>query len=170
MIKLKCTKRLLSRLGEFHNEVPTDDSMILGDWVGNLVPIMGGELLIFLNERSLLTIVLAPSAVNDLRASFPNQVIQLLENLELPEAFIQEVNSEISSISIAATDSRRMLALHRDASYYFQDSVDFIPPDRIRNQIEMEIHMANWLYGPSPYQRPIDLLHEIVQEVVGKSA
>ena len=80
------------------------------------------------------------------------------------------MNSEISSISIAATDSRRMLALHRDASYYFQDSVDFIPPDRIRNQIEMEIHMANWLYGPSPYQRPIDLLHEIVQEVVGKSA
>jgi hypothetical protein len=144
--------------------------MILGNWVGNLVPIMGGELLIFLNERSLLTIVLEPSAVNDLRASFPNQVIQLLENLELPEAFIQEVNSEISSISIAATDSRRMLALHRDASYYYQDSVDFIPPDRIRNQIEMENHMVNWLYGPSPYQRPIDLLHEIVQEVVGKSA
>ncbi len=170
MIKLKCTKRLLSRLGEVHKEVPADDLKILGDWVGNLVPIMGGELLIFLNERSLLTIVLAPSAVNDLRASFTNQVIQLLENLELPEAFIQEVNSEISSISIGSTDSRRMLALHRDASSYYRDSVDFIPPDRIRNQIEMEIHMANWLYGPSPYQRPIDLLHELVQEVVGKSA
>ena len=170
MIKLKCTKRLLSRLGDVLKEVPSDDSEILGDWVGNIIPIMGGELLIFLNERSLLTIVLAPSAVSDLRASFRNQVILLLENLEIPEPFIQEVESEISTISIGVTDSRRMLALLRDASYYFQEAVDFIPPDRIRNHIEMDIHMADWLYGPSPYQRPLDLLHELVQEVVGESA
>ena len=170
MITLKCTKRLLSRLGEIHEKLPSDDSGILGDWVGNLVPIMGGELLIFLNERSLLTIVLASSAVNNLQISFSNQVIELLEYLELPKAFIQEVKSEISSISIAATDSRRMLALHRDASYYFQDSVDFIPPDIIRNQVEMEIHMASWLYGPAPYKHPLELLHELVQEVLGKSA
>ena len=45
---------------------------------------------------------------------------------------------------------------------------DFDPPDSIRNKIEMEIHMADWLYGPSPYQRPRDLLHELVQEVVGE--
>jgi len=167
---LKCTKRLLSRLGEVPEEVPSDGSQILGDWVGNIIPIMGGELLIFLNERSLLTIVLSPSAVSDLRASFCNQVILLLENLETPAAFNQEVKSEISAISIGVTDSRRMLALLRDASYYFQDAADFIPPDKIRNHIEMEIYMADWLYGPPPYQRPIDLLHGLVQEASGESA
>ncbi len=170
MMKLKCTKRLLSRLGEVRQEVHGDDSKILGDWVGNITPIMGGELLIFLNERSLLTIVLAPSAVSDLRASFRNQVILLLENLETLDPFIHEVESEISTISIEVTDSRRMLALLRDASYYYRETVDFDPPDTIRNNIEMEIHMADWLYGPSPYQRPRDLLHELVQEVVGESA
>jgi len=170
MIKIKCTKKLLYRLGEIPTDVPSDIERVLGDWVGNMIPIMGGELLIFLNEQCLLTIVLKPSVISDLRTAFRDQVILLLENLEIPEAFIREVNSEISAISIGRTDSQHMLALLRDASYYYQDAVDFIPPDKIRNQIEMELHMADWLYGPPPYQRPIDLLHELVQESGGKTA
>ena len=164
MIKLKCTKKLLSRLGEAPVDEPNVISPALGDWVGNIIPLWGGELLIFINEKSLLTIVIKPSAISDLRATFSNHVILLLEQLQIPKTFIQEVKSEMSIISVGKTDSRRMLSLLRDASYYYQDSVNFIPPDRIRNQIEMEIHMACWLYGPSPYQRPIDLLHEIVLE------
>ena len=170
MIKLKCTKRLISRIGEGLDDVPSDGYKILGDWVGNIIPIMGGELLIFLNERSLLTIVLTTASFSNLQASFSNQVILLLEKLEIPEAFIQKVKSEMSTISIVVTDSRRMLALLRDASYYFQGAVDFVPPDRIRNHIEMENNMADWLYGPPPYQRPIDLLHELVQEIGGERA
>jgi hypothetical protein len=170
VIKLKCTKKLLSRLGEIPSDIPSDSSQVLGDWVGNIIPIMGGELLIFLNERSLLTIVIERSAISDLRTAFRNQVIQLLEYLEIPEAYIQEVKSEMSMVSIVRTDGRRMLALLRDASYYFQNAVDFIPPDRIRNKIEMEMHMADWLYGPPPYQRPIDLLSELVQEFGGERA
>ena len=164
MIKLKCTKKLLSRLGEAPIDELNASSPILGDWVGNLIPIWGGELLIFINEKSLLTIVVKSSAISDIRSTFVDQVILLLEHLGLPGVFIHEVKSEMSTISIVKTDSRRMLALLRDASYYYQDVVDFIPPDRIRNQIEMEIHMAGWLYGPSPYQRPIDLIYELVKD------
>lgn len=170
MIKLKCTKKLLYRLGETPTEMPSDIGQVLGDWVGNIIPIMGGELLVLLNEQCLLTIVLKPSVISDLRTAFSDRVILLLENLEIPEAFIREVNSEISVISIGRTDSQRMLALLRDASYYYKDAVDFIPPDKIRNQIEMELHMADWLYGPPPYQRPIDLLHKLVQEIGGETA
>ncbi len=170
MIKLKCTKKLLTRMGELPEEVLLDRTKGLGDWVANIVPIWGGELLILLNERTILTIVLPPSAVSDLRVAFRNQVVLLLENLETPEVFIREVSSEMSSISIGVTDSRRMLALLRDASYYYQDAADFVPPDKIRNQVEMEIHMADWLYGPPPYQRPFDLLHDVIREFGGERA
>jgi hypothetical protein len=166
MINLKCTKRLLSRVNEPPKGVLSDEPAVLGDWVGNIIPIWGGELLLFLNERTLLTLILSTSSLSDLRSAFQSQLANLLKSLRVPKSVVQAVSLEISAISLTSTDNRRMLALLRDASYYYQDVVDFVPPDRIRNQVEMEMHMADWLYGPTPYQRPIDLLTKVVQEFI----
>lgn len=164
MINLKCTKKLFSRIRESPEEIASKEPRLLGDWVANIIPIWGGELIIFINERTYLTLVLPISAVSDLQAAFRSQLFDLLRDLKVPKSFIGEVRTEISEISYTKTDSRRMLALLNDATYYYQDVVDFAPPDRIRNQVDMQLHMADWLYGPAPYQRPTVLLLEVVRE------
>ena len=73
------------------------------------------------------------------------------------------MQKELAAVSVVPAESKRMLSLLREVSYYCQDVARFTPPDRIRNQQDMELELAGWLHGPAPYQMPTDLLREIVE-------
>ena len=162
-MKLKSTRKLRTRIGEFPNNHDDRVSIVLGDWVGNIIPIMGGELLVFINELSLLTLILPISAIPHPAESLSREVSDLLQALQVPAALIQDVQRELAAVSVVPAESKRMLSLLREVSYYCQDVARFTPPDRIRNQLDMELELAEWLHGPAPYQIPTDLLREIVE-------
>jgi len=61
MFTLRCTKKLLTRLG---SPVPVDEvdpTTRLGDWYANLLFQPGGQVVLFVNERSLLPVLVAAS-------------------------------------------------------------------------------------------------------------
>jgi hypothetical protein len=161
-MRLKCTKKLRSRMEEMPGHVEQDGPIVLGDWVCNIVPIMGGEIIVLLNERTLLTVVLPISALQDLSGSLCQELPALLELLGAPSGFIEAVRGEFKLVSIAPTDSGRLLSLLREVSYYCQDRVDFKPPTRIVNARDLELALAGWLHGPELFQMPIDLLREMM--------
>lgn len=161
-MRLKCTKKLRSRIGETPEHHDAPGPSVLGDWVGNIVPVMGGEIIVFLNEGSLLTLVLPITALEDLAKSLRQELGRVLRELQVPQQFIVAADSAFSSVRIVPTDSRRMLSLLREVSYYCQDCVDFRPPHRIVNTLEIEIALTEWLHGPEPYVRPIDILRDTI--------
>jgi len=169
-MKLKSTRKLRTRIGGFQNNHDDRVSIVLGDWVGNIIPIMGGELLVFINELSLLTVILPISAIPDLAESLSKEVSDLLQALQVPAALVQDVQRELAAVSVVPAESKRMLSLLREVSYYCQDVVRFTPADRIRNQLDMELDLAGWLHGPAPYQKPTDLLREIIESHAGQNA
>jgi len=85
---LKSTRKLRTRIGDFPDNHDDRVSIVLGDWVGNIIPIMGGELLIFINELSLLTVILPISAISDLAESLSREVSDLLQALQMPAAIV----------------------------------------------------------------------------------
>jgi len=157
---LKCTKRLLARLDVTPALAEPDPAPVLGDWFANVIPVWGGELIICLNERSLLTVILPASCTPALGASLRERVPILLRRLAAPSSFIVTVQGELEHVAIVKTDSRSMLSHLRDLSGFCEDAVDLQRFNKSREEAEMRL--ADWLYGPSPYRSPIDLLREMI--------
>ncbi len=61
MFTLRCTRKLLNRL---HQATATDDpepTTRLGDWYANLLFRPGGQVVLFVNERTLLPVLVPTS-------------------------------------------------------------------------------------------------------------
>lgn len=163
MVLIKCTKRLLKRVSDKLATVEPDRARILGDWFANMVPVWGGEIIVCLNERSLLTIVLPASAVATLGASLRERTLKLLQRLSVPASFIAAASREFEEVALVKTDGRSMLSHLRDVSGYCQRAVDLDRFERGCDKIEM--YLTEWLFGPEPYRRPVELLGELVAAV-----
>ena len=58
MITLRCTRKLLKLLGGFTTEEHLAPTSSLGDWYANIIPTVAGELIVFVNEQTLLSVAL----------------------------------------------------------------------------------------------------------------
>jgi hypothetical protein len=78
MVTLRCTKKLCKYLdvNPANNiELPTTE---FGDWYGNLVPTSSGDLILFISERSLLTVAIPVWESDNLVPLFRLRVANLL--------------------------------------------------------------------------------------------
>jgi hypothetical protein len=164
MAEIRCTKKLLSRISRESRSVGTGaGSDVLGDWVANVVPIMGGELILVLNEKSLLTLVLPASELEGLPAAIALEASRLLGVVGAPQAFVESALAEISEARPAPNQSRHFVGLLNQVTYAVQDAADFVPPARLRNQLALEQDLLDWLYGPHPnYLSPRDELARVI--------
>ena len=58
MITLRCTRKLLKLVGGVTVEDPPAPTSVLGNWYANVIPTVAGELIVFANERTLLSVAL----------------------------------------------------------------------------------------------------------------
>ena len=61
MFRLRCTKKLLARLHTSPVTSGADPTTRLGDWYANLLFRPGGQVVLFVNERSLLPVLVLAS-------------------------------------------------------------------------------------------------------------
>lgn len=157
MINLRCTKKLLQHLGQKPAREEAEPTSALGDWFGNVVVGPMGPLFILItNERSLISVVLRPDA--DVLGEFRRRVIALLRRLDLPKPLIERETFHLQQICIAKTNNRRVLGSMNDAS--FQAEVGLF--EARASVDEVEDGLAENLYAMVGYQRPVELLRELL--------
>jgi hypothetical protein len=66
MITLKCTRKLLKLLNVVPTEEPPSPTSALSDWYANVISTAAGELVVFVNERTLLSVALPTEMVDTL--------------------------------------------------------------------------------------------------------
>ena len=99
---------------------PMPSSGRLGDWYANLVPTDASDLIVFVNEKSLVTVAIPAWEAENLASQFRVRVQNLLALLGVS---IESIRSEIShyqQVQFARTASRSVLGSMNDIASNYQ--------------------------------------------------
>jgi len=106
VVTLRCTHKLLGRLRASTDPGDLPPTTKLGDWYASLLYAPGGQLVLFVSERSLLPVVVpakeARTLVDRLRASLR----EVLSRLGVARRVIDFELAEMGSVRLGKTASR----------------------------------------------------------------
>jgi hypothetical protein len=118
MLTIRCTQRLLKRLGMKPDPNPPPSTTTLGDWYANLIYTPRGQLILCTSERSLLSVLVA---AKDARMLLPGRLPlalgALLMNLGVPFDAIRTEVSEMEPVVYAKTVNRAVLGTMTDFNF-----------------------------------------------------
>ena len=147
MFNLRCTKRLLHFFDVKPEPNPQAPTTALGDWYANLVSLeFAGDMIVFANERSLLSVAIPLSAGLDLKSVpelFRGRVANLLYLLNIPVADIERELAEMDEIRFAKTASRKVLGSLNDICFHYDAHVENRYKGKPLNLSEIELNLAD---------------------------
>ena len=122
MVTIRCTRKLYKSLEITPLEIPEPPTGALGDWYANLIPTYAGDLIMFVNERSLLTVAIPVWEVENLIPLFRVRVKNLLFMIgiewEVIRISTENINKKITklypAIKALKNDRKKKRALNKD--------------------------------------------------------
>src|SRR5690349_22596388 len=123
MITLRCTARAAGALGLQLDDDPPPGTSPLGDWYVNLIPTAAGGLFLFMNEQSLIMVVVPQDDRNILYA-FVARVGNLLSMIGLPNKRIEHELEHFFDARAGKTKSKRLIGVMNDLALRCQEEID----------------------------------------------
>ena len=117
MFTIRYTKKLLVRLGSTPMPDEVEPTTRLGDWYANLLYRPDGQLVLFVNERSLLPVVVLASPGSTLVTRFQEATADVLLALGVPATAVAVERREMVEARIGKTASRQVLGSMNDFAY-----------------------------------------------------
>ena len=132
MVTIRCTQKLLMRwpLTETQNAATTT---VLGDWYANIL-FVRPQIVLFINERSLLGVPVLAAPIKDLYPRFVQQMAYLLSDIDVPVKKIIAEIAQMQEAQVAPTKSRAMLASLNDMRWNVElgiNNKDFSALDKL---------------------------------------
>ena len=162
MITFRCTKKLRKYL----RIVPIDNAQsptaALGDWYANLIPTYAGDLIIFVNEKSLLTVAIPSWESDHLVPLFRIRVANLLWMIGIPQQIIAREVGHFDQVQFSKTASRSVLGSMNDFAWHYQIMVEESVGEARLSLSKAEYEMAQMPCGGLDYQFPIDVAKELL--------
>jgi hypothetical protein len=146
---LRCTRKLLRRLGAKPSSEVVEASTVLGDWYANLLHLRPQQLVLAMNERSLLCVLVPAAPIGSLGERLRVELGSLLTDIGLPTGRVAAERVAMEPMAIGATASRAVLGCMNDA--VFQLSHRRAPGVSLR---ELGLHLADNIYALTDYQEP----------------
>ena len=156
MITLRCTSRVLKRLGAVPSSTAITATNRLGDWYAGWVPLRR-PLVMFMNERSLLVVLVHAAPIGTLLDRWLEATRELLVALEFPESEVKREIDAMRSPIIGATANRRILGCLNEATQMLKWMRARGDAARLR---DAETFLADTMYSTIEYQHPRDLARE----------
>jgi hypothetical protein len=113
LIVLRCTRKLLDRVGT-PDPAPPASTSLLGDWYAKPFQIGPKRLILLMSGVSRLPVVMPGRDVANLGRNFPDALAAVLLALEIPSDMVAAEVEESSEFVVATTDSRSMLGSLND--------------------------------------------------------
>jgi hypothetical protein len=123
MVVLRCTQKLLARLKQADNLATVESTTRLGDWYGNILQLGRRQHLLFISERSRLSVVIPIREGKHLASVFPDAVCEVLAHVGVAAEDIADERSRMSEIAFGRTRNRSLLGTLNDFAFMAQ-SVD----------------------------------------------
>jgi hypothetical protein len=158
MVTLRCTQKLLRRLG-----VPTKvetyaPTTVLGDWYANLIYARPHQLVLCMNERSLLLVLVPAREGKSLPMRFRDSALALLHRLGVPSCSIETGALAMRDIRLGPTANRRVVGCMREAAFAL--SFEF-ESRRFQTVEAIEDYFCEFIYSTTGYRPPGELALEL---------
>jgi hypothetical protein len=153
MFTLRCTRKLLRRIGATPSSEAIAPSTVLGDWYANLLYTRPVQLVLAMSERSLLAVVVPAVPMQTLQERLRTQVEELLAAIGVPPESVAREVEAMREVSVGATASRSVLGCMNDAVA----QLEAYPRERwgeLRGLVDLELHLAENIYSLTEYRTP----------------
>lgn len=154
MFALRCTRMVLKHIKDEPDEGHFPTTTALGDWYVNLIPMPIGELLIFVSERSLVTVAIPAEEVRVILPQLRQRVANLLKQIDVPESLLTSEIRQMENTQLARTASRSVLGSMNDIASHYQYMVEHDIAGKIQNLEEMELKISMFPHKPIGYEIP----------------
>ena len=169
MFRLRCTRKLLQRIKDEPLEGSVPTTTALGDWYANVIPMPFGELLLFLNERSLLTAAIPGEDVKFILPQFRQRLDNLLKRFNVPNRLVIAEIRNMGNVLITKTASRSVLGSMNDVAFNYQAMVEYDETGRIQKLGELELKLSSMPHKPLNYGFPIDIALKLLEDEYGQT-
>lgn len=158
---LRCTQKLLARLGVDRPGEPPPATALLGDWVATLLVMRPAHLVVCINERSFLAVVLEARRLDTLAQRFERMLAEVLAATGASPAAVEAELERLHPIAFARTADRRAVGVLNDACR----SIKFLAPDRPDHSVyDWSLELTNTPRGPLRYKFPVDAALRLLGE------
>lgn len=157
---LRCTRKLLRKLRTPAPLVATRADTVLGDWYAGYYDARPQPVVLCLNERSLLTVLLAFGDAGSLVSGFRQAVLDLLTRIGVPGDAISAERDAMLEIAIGPTANRRVLGCLNEAAFAVSAEFDWMHE---RYFGDHENHLNRLIYSTTQYRPPQELARELFQ-------
>jgi len=164
MITLRCTKKLCRYLEVNLADISEPPTATLGDWYGNLVPTSSGDLILFVSEKSLLTVAIPVWESNNLVLLFRLRVANLLGMIGVHPKVIAKEISHYDQVQYGKTASRSILGSLNDFAWHYQFKAEKAKGKFDLSLSNVELEMSHMPCGPIDYRRPSDVALELLKD------
>jgi hypothetical protein len=162
MVTLRSTQKLLRRVGVSPKIAVTPPTTVLGDWYGNLLYSRPQQLVVCINERSLLLVLLPARDLKNIGPRLRASVISLLARIGIREASLEAEARAMETFAFGPTANRRVLGCLNEAMFALCDAFE---NSRFSSFVELEDHFSEFIYRTTDYQHPRKLAAELFSAV-----
>ena len=162
MVTIRCTRKLYKYLEIIPLEAPEPPTGALGDWYANLIPTYAGDLIIFVNERSLVTVAMPVWEFENIIPLFRDRVENLLMMIGIEQEIIDREISHLEPVQFARTASRSVLGSMNDIAWNYQiisEEAEFVAHLSLS---DAELKLSQMPSGVLKYRFPSEVALELL--------
>jgi hypothetical protein len=152
MYTLRCTRKLLRRMDETPSSEAVAPTTVLGDWYANLLYLRPQQLVLAMNERTLLCALIPAAPAATVAERLRLEVGAVLSDIGVPAAKVQAELAAMVHVAIGATASRAVLGCMNDAAFQLGAY-----PRGTRGELDLRaasLYLAENIYSLTDYARP----------------
>ena len=165
MFTLRCTRKLLRRIDERPSSEAVAPTTVLGDWYANLLYLRPQQLVLAMNERTLLCALVPAAPAATVAERLRLEVGGLLRDIGVPADTAEAELAAMEHVAIGATASRAVLGCMNDAVYQLGAY-----PRGAQGEFDLRaaaLHLAGNIYSLTGYQTPRRRALELFGEAAG---
>jgi len=157
---LRCTGKLLKRLGMSGPSEPPPPKNVLGDWFANILYTRQGHYILLVSERSLLPVLTTARDLDDLVPRFMRQLDEVLSALGVRQELIDRELSLMEPVYYGRTNSRSVLGTMNDFVQMFKY---MLPDGQDLTLLDWSLQLAKAPCGPIDIERPNRLTRRLLE-------
>ncbi len=162
MITLRLTHKLQKLLDIDLDEQHKPTTSRLGDWYANFVPTYSGDLILFVNEMTLLSVAIPFLESSNLLLWFRLRVGNLLGMIRIPSVAIDQELRHYNNIQFGKTVSRSVLGSMNDIAFQYQVIAEMAENEADFSLSNAEYQMSQMPCKPIDYRGPMDVAKELL--------
>jgi hypothetical protein len=150
MVVIRCTKKLLQRVGPSAALAP-ESTTRLGEWYGTLFGVGHRRMALFISTASRLPVLLPARGLGDVAVLLRAAVAEVLGALGVPLVLVEAEIEAMNDVLVAPTRDRSMLGSLNDFVFGAKCRLDDEPGTEL---LAMAVWLSQTPVGPMGYEAP----------------